>query len=117
MMMETVLSSGAADNAVWAQLFDYAVNLEKPNGNEAVLSKYNADGTWSKAGTAKMKVEGNKLMLSVSRELLGISGENTVLDLKFKWADNYTDGDLMSFYTKGDSAPYGRLNWMYGTGK
>ncbi len=116
--MTLFISSGAADNAVWAQLFDYAVNLEKPNGNEAVLSKYNADGTWSKAGTAKMKVEGNKLMLSVSRELLGISGENTVLDLKFKWADNYQYGedgklDVFSFYKNGDAAPIGRMAYLY----
>ena len=65
-----------------------------------------------------MKVEGNKLMLSVSRELLGISGENTVLDLKFKWADNYQYGedgklDVFSFYKNGDAAPLGRMAYLY----
>ena len=23
------------------------------------------------------------------------------------------DGDIFSFYTRGDAAPYGRLNWVY----
>ena len=116
--MTLFISSGAEGNAVWAQLFDYAVNLEKPNGNEAVISKYNADGTWTQAGTAKMKVEGNKLMLAVSREVLGNAGADTVLDLKFKWADNYQlteDGklDVFSFYKNGDAAPIGRLAYLY----
>ena len=115
--MTLFISSGAEGNAVWAQLFNYAVNLEKPNGNEAVISKYNADGTWTKAGTARMKVEGNKLMLEVSRELLGIGGD-TVLDVKFKWADNYQyteDGklDIWSFYKNGDAAPIGRMAYLY----
>ena len=31
----------------------------------------------------------------------------------FKWADNYVDNDVYSFYTNGDSAPYGRLCYRY----
>ena len=118
--MTLFISSGTKDNAVWAQMYDFAVNLEKPNGNEAVISKYNADGTWSKAGTAKMKVEGNKMMLSISRELLGIgdNGGRTVIDLKFKWADNYQYGedgklDIFSFYKNGDAAPLGRMAYLF----
>ena len=65
-----------------------------------------------------MKVEGNKLMLAVSREVLGNAGADTVLDLKFKWADNYQlteDGklDVFSFYKNGDAAPIGRLAYLY----
>ena len=31
----------------------------------------------------------------------------------FKWADNYIENDVNSFYTKGDAAPYGRLCYRY----
>lgn len=37
----------------------------------------------------------------------------TDASLQFKWADNYIEGDLYSFYTRGDAAPYGRLNRVY----
>ncbi|MBQ9880911.1 MAG: hypothetical protein IJM45_10820 [Clostridia bacterium] len=52
-------------------------------------------------------------MLRVEKTLLGM-GKNA--GFTFKWADNYVDGDIYSFYTRGDSAPYGRLNWIYGDG-
>jgi hypothetical protein len=31
----------------------------------------------------------------------------------FRWADYCIDGDIYSFYTKGEAAPYGRLNRVY----
>ena len=118
--MTLFIASGAPGNPVWAQLFDYAVNLEKPNGNEAVLSRYTAAGTWEKAGTCKMKVEGNKIMIEVSRDTLGIPDNDgkTVLDVKFKWADNYQYGedgnlDVFSFYKNGDAAPIGRMAYLF----
>ena len=118
--MTLFISSGAEGNALWANLYDFAVNLEKPNGNEVVVSKYNSDGTWSKAGTGLMKVEGNQMMLEVSRELLGIGDDNgsRILDVKFKWADNYQYGedgklDVWSFYKNGDAAPLGKMAYLF----
>ena len=49
-------------------------------------------------------------MLQVPKALLDVDGKASFM---FKWADNYEDGNLLSFYTTGDSAPYGRLNWVY----
>ncbi|MBP1587420.1 MAG: hypothetical protein ILO53_03340 [Clostridia bacterium] len=116
--MTLFINSGASSGALWENAFDFAVNLEKPEGGEAVISKYNADGTWTKAGTAQMKVEGNRMMLSVSRELLGIAAADRPLDVQFKWADNYQrneDGtiDVFSFYKNGDAAPIGRLTYVF----
>ena len=51
-------------------------------------------------------------MLRVDKSLLGIA-QGADASFTFKWADNYTDGDLYSFYTRSESAPYGRLNWIY----
>ncbi len=51
-------------------------------------------------------------MLRVGKSLLGFA-PGADASFTFKWADHYEDGDVMSFYTKGDAAPYGRLNWVY----
>ena len=118
--MTLFIDSGVDGNKDWYG-YDFAVNIEKPNGNEAVLSKCDGDGwNWTKAGTVKMKVEGNKLMLAISRADLGIADNdgNTLIDIQFKWADNYQkneDGtyDIWTFYSDGDVAPYGRLNYVY----
>lgn len=100
----------------WAGMFDFAVNLEKPENGAAVLSKMAADGSATKVGTCEMKVEGNKLMIAVSRELLGV--KDGLLNLQFKWADNYQrteEGalDVFSFYTNGDAAPIGRMTYVF----
>ena len=118
--MTLFLDSGVEGTSDWYG-YDYAVNVEKPNGNEAVLSKCNGSGwNWEKAGTVKMKVEGNKMMLAISRTDLGIPENNgqSLIDLQFKWADNYQSDengsyDIWTFYTDGDAAPYGRLNYIY----
>lgn len=118
--MTLFIDSGVEGNAEWYE-YDFAVNVEKPNGNEAVLSKCSGSGwNWTNAGTVKMKVEGNKMMLAISRADLGIPDNNgqTLIDLQFKWADNYQQNesgsyDVWTFYTDGDAAPYGRLNYIY----
>ena len=51
------------------------------------------------------------VLLSIVFMLGMIPGANA--SLRFKWADNYTDGDIYSFCTRGDAAPYGRLNRVY----
>lgn len=118
--MTLFIDSGAEGTSDWYG-YDFAVNVEKPNGNEAVLSKCGGSGwNWTNAGTVKMKVEGNKMMLAISRADLGIPDEDgkNLLDLQFKWADNYQKNesgifDIWTFYTDGDAAPYGRLNYIY----
>lgn len=49
--------------------------------------------------------------LKISRTILGCTGK--FIDLQFKWADNFKDDDIFSFYTDGDCAPYGRLNYLF----
>ncbi len=108
--MTLFLSTGSSDDPWYG--YDYAVNFETPeNENNAVLSVYEGYGVWKKVCTVSMKTEGNKLMLAIPRDKIGMKGE--LFDLQFKWADNYDKNDIWSFYTKGDAAPYGRLNYVY----
>ena len=109
-------SDSSYNEAKWIGMFDFAVNLEKPVDGKAVLSRLNAGGNAEKVGTCDMKVEGNKLMISVSRELLGV--KEGLLNIQFKWADNYQrteEGklDVYSFYLNGDAAPIGRLTYVF----
>lgn len=89
--------------------YDICVNRTSPENGRTPIEAVTPDGHET-LGAAEIRFEGNRLMLSVPKSVLGIDGKAS---FTFKWADNYEDGNVMSFYTKGDSAPYGRLNWVY----
>ena len=109
--------SPVADHA-WMTLFlnvkqeqagyDFCVNRLSPNDGKAVIEKVTQNG-YETLGQADIRFADNRLMLQVPKALLGVDGKASFM---FKWADNYEDGNLLSFYTTGDSAPYGRLNWV-----
>ncbi len=115
--MTIFINSGNNSESNW-EGYDFVVNRVSPTGNEAVIEKCNGGYSWSEVGKAQLKVEGNKIMLKVPRELLGIPYDNGkgLIDLRFKWADNYQpgeSGDVFSFYLNGDCAPYGRQNYIF----
>ena len=89
--------------------YDYCINRTAPEDGKAAVEAVSGDG-YRRVGEAEIRFEGNELMLSVPKASLGLGKKAA---FTFKWADNYEDGNVMSFYTKGDSAPYGRLNWVY----
>ena len=92
--------------------YDFCVNRSSPNGGKTAVEAA-AYGGWEKKGEADVRFEIDQLMIRVSKTLLGLNkGDDAAFT--FKWADNYEDGNILSFYTKGDSAPYGRLNWVFG---
>ncbi|MBO4326074.1 MAG: hypothetical protein J5950_02240 [Clostridia bacterium] len=110
---------GNGDASFWYDGIDFAVNLEAPEGNTVFVSKYSGpDKGWVRAGTGEMRVSGNKMMVRLSKKLLGIEQGLKLVDVRFKWADNYQwneDGslDIWTFYRNGDSAPLGRLTYVY----
>lgn len=90
--------------------YEYIINRRSPENGFATVEQITKDG-YKTVGKASIRFEGNQLMLSVQKALLGL-GENG--SFRFKWADNCDPADLYNYYTHGDSAPYGRLNWVYG---
>ncbi len=118
-LMTLFISSGRTDTEKWAQCFDFAVGLEPPENGCAVLSALHADGSSTRIGLCRMKVEGKQMMLEVPRELLGIPymGGHGLVDVQFKWADGcqMKDGllDVWSFYKNGDAAPMGRFTYVF----
>jgi len=87
--------------------YDYLI---RPNrGGLADVLKYNGV-SFEAAATARLVEGKTKLMLRLDRSLLGLAGKSA--EIQFKWIDNCDSADVYSFYTKGDSAPYGRLNFI-----
>lgn len=113
--MTLFLSTGVNDEPSWYG-YNYAVNLKAPkNATTAYLQKSEGSWKWSTVGTVKMKKTGNKLMIAIPRSMIGI--KKSLFHVEFKWADNYEDNNIWSFYTNGDSAPYGRLNYVFSNSK
>ncbi len=96
--------------------YDYVLNRISPTDNEAVLEKNNGGWKWSETSRVKFMTEGNKLQVAIPLSELGYTSYKDV-KIQFKWADNYqennNDVDFFSFYLDGDSAPYGRLNFIF----
>ncbi len=90
--------------------YDFCINRTAPKNGKTIVEAVSGN-EYEKKGEAEIRFAGNQLMLRVPKALLGVGKK---AKFTFKWADNYEEGNIMSFYTKGDSAPYGRLNWVYG---
>ncbi len=91
--------------------YDFCVNRTAPAEGLTAVEAVTESG-FAPLGGAEVKYEGSRLMLRVEKSLLG-SAPGKAASFSFKWADNCASGDIYSFYTSGDAAPYGRLNWVY----
>ena len=108
--VDTANALTSPDGGNWMTLFineDVIINRTTPNGNKTSVEKCE-NGIFTKVGEVEIRFEDNKLMLSVSKNLIENSDS-----ISFKWADNYREDDVYSFYTSGDAAPYGRLCYSY----
>lgn len=91
--------------------FNYMIN-RAPDGNTTSVHKYN-NGTWSHVGDADLIVDGNVMAVRIPMSLLNRSA--TQRSIRFKVCDNVKNqNDIMDYYVTGDSAPIGRLGFVYG---
>jgi hypothetical protein len=107
--MNLFISTGNKKNDNWYG-YDFVVNRKNPDW-DAYLEKCTGGFNWEEAAKLSFKYGGNKLQIAVPREALGLKGKK--IDIQFKWADNYQEDDFWSFYTDGDAAPIGRMNYVY----
>lgn len=108
--VDTADALSSPDGGSWMTLFinkNIVINRTAPVNGKTNVEKY-TDGVFTKTGEAEIRCEDNKLMLRISKSLI-----DTADGFNFKWADNYIENDVDSFYTKGDAAPYGRLCYRY----
>lgn len=108
--VDTAAELTPSTDGCWMSLFineEYVINRTSPQNGKTSIERI-TDGGYEKIGEAQIRFEGNKLMLQIAKSD-AVFGE----DFSFKWADNYVENDVYSFYTKGDAAPYGRLCYRY----
>jgi len=94
--------------------YDIAINRRMQDDSTSVV-EHTANGwNWQPRGTARFAVQGNELMVAVPQEMLGLP--DGPIDIEHKWADNFgLEGDIDAFTVNGDSAPFGRFNYLYRT--
>lgn len=93
--------------------YDFVINYSPAKGKTAFVQICRQKAwAWHDAGKADLNVEDNRMMLRISRKVLGMMGKR--LDFEFKWSDNMQEeGNLMDFYVNGDVAPGGRFNYVF----
>ena len=98
--------------------YDYIVNYAAKSDLVTSVARYNgSDNVYSfvEIGTVNYAVLDNEMMIAVPLEMLGIENFKEI-SIEFKWFDAdsgvYVD-EMEDFYTYGDAAPLGRLNYVY----
>lgn len=118
---DTAEALTAPDDGAWMTLFintcgkegyDFCINRQSPKDGKTKIEAIK-NASFESCGEAEIRFAQNRLMLKVPKTALGFAAGKRAA-FSFKWADNCIPGDVYSFYTRGDSAPYGRLNYSYG---
>ncbi len=92
--------------------FHYIINRRPGPGGTTSVERSIGGFQWSDAGTARMQVWGNYLQVSIPLHTLGLHKPGTAIGIKI--ADHVTRyDDMMDYYVTGDSAPIGRLAYLY----
>ena len=108
--MRLFIDTGSSDKS-W-EGFEYVLNRVSPTSTEATLERSTGGWSFSTVGKVSYKVDGKYLVVKIPKSYLGITGDKFTLN--FKWNDNMqVDGDIMDFYSNGDTAPGGRFTYSY----
>lgn len=111
LLIDTKNSTTSKDTDNWEE-FEYIINRTTGTSSKLVLEKSNEGWNFTKVGEVSYKVSGNKLEITIPRELINQTSNN--INFNFKWCDNnLSNGDIMSVYTDGDSAPGGRFAFHF----
>ena len=93
--------------------YDIIVNRQSPNKKRVVVERNVGNRwEWEKVTESSYAVKGNYLEIAINREVLSLNDKK--VDFEFKWNDNMQEnGNIMDFYVNGDTAPGGRLNFVF----
>lgn len=96
--------------------FDYIVNQSVKESGVSTVAKIERNSDTYRIVSEeeiRYKVSGNKMMISVPLEAIGINDYRDIM-IAFKWADSDTNITTMEqMYTEGDIAPIGRLCYTF----
>ena len=93
--------------------YQYFINREI-EGNTTSVQKYDGK-TYKDIGTGDVYVRGNVMQVRVKLSDLGLDAND--YHMEFKVTDNIKKvNDVLSYYSTGDSAPMGRMGYVFGYG-
>ena len=96
--------------------YDYLINSKIKNNDTSTIAKSNSNTkvySFSDISDAQYRIEENKMMIKINLKDLGITNYEKI-KFAFKVVDSKTQITSMEkMYTEGDSAPIGRLNYIF----
>lgn len=118
------ITEPTADDKCWMNIFirtdngkhlyngyDYVINRTVSGGKTTVMQ--GVKNGLKTSGEGEVYLYGKAMIVKVPLSALGLSSTN--YHIEFKVADNIKDTeDYLDFYSTGDSAPIGRLNFSFG---
>ncbi|MEA3340943.1 MAG: VCBS repeat-containing protein, partial [Chloroflexota bacterium] len=92
--------------------YEFVVNQSVVDGDTSTVRQITAAGVWNTMGEVDYRVAGNKMEISIPRNLIGqVDAE---IAMNFHWADNMQSlNDIAEFFINGDSAPNRRFDYHY----
>ena len=94
--------------------YDYIINRQSSYTGQCSVEQFGKEGSnvkYDLKGIANFTLNGNYMQFRIPKSALDITGAFT---LRFKVADHVTNPlDMESYYTTGDVAPVGRLNYIF----
>jgi hypothetical protein len=94
--------------------YNFAVNRNTINNSASILEESSKGWNWTEKSKVRYSVRGSEMELAIPRAALGFPDTTTPLRFDFKWADDTAiSGDIMEFYTNGDTAPNGRFAYRF----
>ncbi|MBE7064207.1 MAG: hypothetical protein E7384_00105 [Ruminococcaceae bacterium] len=113
--MNLLLSIDGGGNNAW-ETFDFIINRTTPTSSKVTIEAFvNNSWTFTTVGTADYIIDGDTLVISIPKTLIGITGTNLPV-INFKWIDGVDlNGDFMNLYGYGESAPNNRFTYRIDT--
>lgn len=92
--------------------FDYLLNYRVIDDRLTEIGRFE-NGKYAACGEADYSVSGNVMQIRIPLKAIGLSADDRALE--FRVSDNVTSTlNVLDFYSTGDSAPIGGLNYSYG---
>lgn len=94
--------------------YHYIVNRKVKDEATTLLERSTGGWNWGTAAEVSYAVQGNEMHIELPRALLGVDDPKEGIWIEFKWVDHMqNEGNIMDFYQYGDTAPKGRMNFVY----
>lgn len=102
--------------------YDFILNRTAPTSGKGMVKvekcAENGKFVFESAGVAESYLSGKIFAVKIPLSVLGIKDAKKGFTVDLKVADGISDpSDIMKYYTDGDSAPAGRLNYRYNSGR